>query len=492
MTDLSRQVNYGIGWVAAGRMAVRGLGLASTLVLARLLTPADYGLVALATSFIALLDLATSFSFDVALIQRSQASREHFNTVWTLNVLLYCGVAAVILASRAWVSEFYREPRLMGILAWLSLAFLLTGFQNTATVIFRKELDFRKDSALIVIQKALSVAFTIPLALWLRDYRALVAGQVFGAAASVAAGFVARPVMPRFTLAHARELFGFSIWLLINNFLVFVRSRGFDFLIGKWLGAYALGVFNVAYEVSNLPSTELVAPINRVVFPVYARLAEQPTELRLEFSRLLQWIATLILPLGVGIAAVAEPAVEVLLGSKWEGAIALMTPLALTGAFLILASNTGALLNALGRPRSVVWVGFIQVATLIPAVVLGMRLGQLPGAAWGLALHSLLLGFPIVYAVVLRSTPVRALDLLEAVWRPGAGVVLLFAAVRRLHAFLSPARDIHAESVALVIEVAVGAVVYVTAVTALWAAAGRPEGPEASLLRRIDSLWAHR
>ncbi|HLY53567.1 MAG TPA: oligosaccharide flippase family protein, partial [Steroidobacteraceae bacterium] len=309
MADLSRAVTTGIGWTAGARMVVRALGLLSTLVVARILTPADYGLVALATSFIALLDLATSFSFDVALIQRVDARQAHYHTVWTLNVILYSGVAILVLASAGRVAAFYREPRLTATLNWLALAFLVSGFQNTATVGFRRELDFLRDSALMVVQKLPAVLVTIPCAVWLRDYRALLAGQVVGAAASVAVSFIARPMLPRFTLHAARELFGFSIWLLLNNFIVFLRTRGFDFLIGKWLGAAALGLFNLAFEISNLPSTELVAPVNRVVLPVYARLAQQPVELRREFARLLRWMALIILPVSVGIASVAEPAV---------------------------------------------------------------------------------------------------------------------------------------------------------------------------------------
>lgn len=488
MTDLSRSVNTGIGWVAGGRLAIRGLGLLSTLIVARILTPADYGLVALATSFIALLDLATSFSFDIALIQRAEARPEHFHTVWTLNILLYACVAAATLLGAPWVARFYQEPRLTHILAWLALAFFLNGFQNTATVAFRRELKFRTDAALMLIQKALGVAVTIPLAVWLRDYRALVAGQVVGAAASVLVSYIARPVVPQLRLDGARELLRFSIWLLFNNVLVFLRSRSFDFLIGKLMGPHALGVFSLAFEVSNLPTTELLAPVNRVVLPVYSQLAHRPEELRREFARLLQWIAVILLPLSVGIGAVAEPAVEVLLGSKWEEAIPLMTPLALAGAFTVLTSNTGALLNALGAPRKVVWVGLLQVGTLLPVVALGMAWGGLVAAAWALALHSLIAGFAIVYAVVLSASPIRLADLLRALWRPVTGVVLMFAAVKGVHVLISPAREISSEALALAIEIAIGACVYVAAVGSLWRVSGRQDGPEAALLRRLELL----
>lgn len=488
MTDLSRSVNTGIGWVAGGRLAIRGLGLVSTLIVARILTPADYGLVALATSFIALLDLATSFSFDVALIQRADARPEHFHTVWTLNILLYGSVAVATFLGAPWVARFYAEPRLTHILWWLALAFFMNGFQNTATVAFRRELNFRVDAGLMLLQKAFGVAVTIPLALWLRDYRALVAGQVVGAAASVVMSFIVRPVLPQLRLDGARELLRFSIWLLFNNFLVFLRSRSFDFLIGKVMGPHALGVFSLAFEVSNLPTTEMLAPVNRVVLPVYSKLAHQPQELRREFTRLLQWIAVVVLPVSVGIGAVAEPAVEVLLGSKWEEAIPLMTPLALAGAFAVLTSNTGALLNALGAPRLVAWVGLLQVGTLLPLVALGMSWGGLPAAAWALALHSLVVGFAIVYGVVVRASPIRSADLGRALWRPATGVVLMFATVKGVHGLIAPAHAVAPEAFALAIEIALGVCLYVAVVGSLWSVSGRQDGPEATLLRRLELL----
>lgn len=340
----------------------------------------------------------------------------------------------------------------------------------------------------MIVQKMLGVAVTIPCALWLRDYRALVVGQLFGAVASVTVSFLARPLLPRFTLRAARELFGFSIWLLCNNFIVFLRTRGFDFLIGKWLGAYPLGLFNIAFELSNLPSTELVAPVNRVVLPVYSQLARQPAELRREFARLLQWMALIILPMSVGIAAVAEPAVQLILGPKWAQTIPLITPLALAGVFLVLTSNTGALLNALGKPHVMVWVGALQVGSLLPVIALGMWLAGLNGAAWALALHSLLLGFVIVYSIVLRVTPVQLEDVLAAVWRPMAGAAVMFGVVRLLHAFIAPVPHVPSELAALAVEVAVGGAVYAMVVTLLWGLSGGGEGAESAVWRRFVLL----
>jgi hypothetical protein len=128
------------------------------------------------------------------------------------------------------------------------------------------------------------------------------------------------------------------------------------------------------------------------------------------------------------------------------------------------------------------------VASLIPVVATGMWVCGLRGAAWGLALHSAVLAFPIVFSVVFRSTPIRPSDLLTAVWRPAVGVALMFGAVRVLHRFLAPTHGLRSESVALIIEVMAGAAAYATVVGSLWSASGRSDGPEASLFRRLELL----
>src|SRR2546425_863667 len=135
----------------------------------------------------------------------------------------------------------------------------------------------------------------------------------------------------RFSLAAAGESFDFSKWLMINNILIFINNRGIDFVIGKVLGPQALGLYTVAYEVSNLPTTELVYPISRAVFPGYSRLAGDRQALRAAFLQVISLIALITVPAGIGIGLVAEPTVPGVLGQKWMDSVRLMQVLALFG-----------------------------------------------------------------------------------------------------------------------------------------------------------------
>ena len=168
----------------------------------------------------------------------------------------------------------------------------------------------------------------------------------------------------------------------------FLRNRSADLIIGRALGPASLGIFSIAYEVSNLPSSEMVAPINRVLFPSYVQLAGDLNRLRGAFRATLGLIALIILPASTGLAAVAEPLVRVMLGDKWLGTIPIISLLALAGASTVLQSNTGSLHNALGQPRMILLTGVIQVALLLPMLLFSTFRFGLDGTAWALLAHA--------------------------------------------------------------------------------------------------------
>ncbi|MDW8356266.1 MAG: oligosaccharide flippase family protein, partial [Bryobacterales bacterium] len=186
------------------------------LVLARLLVPADFGLVAMAMSVIAVLDLLTSFSFDVALIQKANLRREHYDTAWSLHFLLSCSCSLLVVAIAYPTAAFYGEPRLFEVMLALALAWFIAGFENVGIVDFRRLLNFRREFYFLAIRRALSFAITIGLTFTLRSYWALVIGTVAHRLIGVLLSYAMHPYRPRFSFATARELFSFSGWLVFN------------------------------------------------------------------------------------------------------------------------------------------------------------------------------------------------------------------------------------------------------------------------------------
>jgi PST family polysaccharide transporter len=487
--SFERKVVIGIAWMTAARAAVRGLGLISTVILARLLAPADFGLVAMAMAVATGLELLTLFGFDAALVQRKEITRDHYDSAWTLNVLLGVGLAVALAAVAVPVATFYREPRLEVIMYIIGAKYIIDNATNPGVVDFRRNINFRPEFLIQVGPKLAGILITIPAAFLLRDYRALLAGMLISSSVTFLLSYLMHPHRPRWCLTEAHVLYRFSRWLLLNNFVGFLRNRSSDLIIGRALGPASLGLFSIASEVSSLPSSEMVAPINRVLFPSYVQLADDLNRLRDAFRTTLGLIALIILPASIGLAAIADPLVRVMLGDKWLDTIPIVSLLAFAGASTVLQTNTGSLLNALGKPRMIALTGAIQVVLLVPMLLFATFKFGLDGTAWAVLAHAVALGLPITYWIVFRTTPIRIGDVVEMCWRPVVACAVMYGVVRVFLASLEPLLDVVQSLGALLAASALGGVIYAATVVALWLLAGRPQGSESSLIVRIKPIW---
>lgn len=463
------------------RFAVRGIGLVSTLILVRLLIPADFGIVAMAMSIFAVIDLLTAFSFDVALIQKQDAGPDEYNAAWTLNVLLGAGAAGVLLIVAHPAALFYEEPRLTPVIMVLASCALLQGLENIGLVDFRKHLEFHKEFAFRLAIKAAAFVVTISLAFAYRSYWALVAGIVAGKVAGLAFSYVVHPFRPRLSLRGVHSIIHFSKWLFLNNMTYFVRFRSSDFILGKISGASSLGLFSVAYEISNLPTTEVIAPINRALLPGFSKMTSDPGRMSRSLAQAAAMLALISLPAGVGIAATAGLLVPVLLGERWLAAIPLIEILALLGALNAVLSPIGTAMLAAGRPAvfSLLSLGLITV--MIPAAVYLTGLEGPLGMAKAL-LGATLLFLPVTYGVASRILGLRPADIARIFARPLLGAGIMYVVVTRFVGLSGSGTTLANDAVWLAGAVVLGAAVYAGVVGGAWLAFGRPDGPERYLL----------
>jgi O-antigen/teichoic acid export membrane protein len=475
----------GAVWMVLLKLIQRGLGLISTIILARLLVPADFGLVAMAMSFIAILELFGAFGFDLALIQNPSAERRHYDTAWTFNVLFAAGIAAMLVVFAVPLSHFYNEPRLPPILYVLAVASATQGFENIGVVAFRKELEFHKEFRYLLGKKLASFAVTVPLAFTIGNYWALVIGILTGRCAEIALSYYAHPYRPRFSLAGRKELFHFSKWLAINNMLFFSRERAADFVIGRLSGAHSLGLFSIGYEIANLPATELVAPVNRAMYPGYARIAGVLADLRHRYLQVVSMIALIVLPAAVGLSLTAGLFVPVLLGDKWAETIGLIQVIALYGGIVALQSNNGPVFLALGNPRAMTALGTVSLAILLPLLITLTQWRGTPGAATAFLAAALIM-MPINYSVVFRHLEMSVGQLLGAIWRPLAACGAMALVLAALQRGLPAPEGFVAQAGQLTLAVGAGAGSYIAAVLLLWFLSGRPAGAERLL---IENLW---
>lgn len=488
MENLGRKMAKGAVWTVLLRITRRVIGLVSTVILARLLVPEDFGLVAMAMSIIAVLELLSAFSFDVALIQNQDARREHYDTAWTFNVIFLVCSALILLLLAEPAARFYEEPRLEAVMYLLALGTFIQGLENIGVVAFQKELEFNKEFTFTLAKATAGFIVTVSLAFVFHNYWALVAGTLFSKFTGVAVSYLIHPFRPRFSLAARHDLFHFSKWLLLNNILFFLNARSSDFIIAKIAGPHALGLFNVGYEISTLPSAELIAPINRAVFPGYAKMSKDTCILRQGFLKVISIIVLFVLPAGAGVAAIAGPLVRVVLGNNWLEIIPVIQLLGIYGILTGLQSNTSYIFLALGKPKILTVLVGAQVMLKIPLLVLGISHSGVIGAAWAfLATEALVV--PFFYLQVLRMLGLRIAPIGTAIWRPlVATLVMIFIVNSWQRAWIAPI-NIQGQIVQLFELALVGAVSYVFAMTTLWRLSLKPDGAEKLILEKARNLW---
>jgi O-antigen/teichoic acid export membrane protein len=481
----------GAAWMVAFRFLDRSIGLVSTAVLARLLLPNDFGLVAMAMSVIAIVELATAFSFDVALIQRHNPSREHFDTAWTLAVIIACGGAVVTSAAALPASVYYGDDRLAAVMFAIGAGWLVSGFENVGMVNFRREMNFAMEFRFLATKRFVTFLVTLASALTLRTYWALVIGMVTGRVVGVVLSYAMHDFRPRLSLARSRELFSFSGWLWVNSLLNVFSTRTPHFFIGRLFGAQPLGAYTVAAEIAQLAQSELIAPINRAMFPGLSRLATDLPEFRRICVDSTSTIVLVALPLSVGIAVLAGPFVRVMLGPQWGSSVPIIQVLALAAAITALTANNISIYLALGRPYLATITQGLRLVSLVIGVAWLTSNHGLIGAAYA-ELAAAVLTMVVSLLTLFVAIGVRPLAYVGGLWRPivASGLMGLL-----ISWWVEPNFDAASVTSAireLVSGVLIGFVSYPVAIAFLWLLSGRRDGIEPQLVLRLNQWRASR
>ena len=489
MKSIRKSMAKGAVWMVLFKTLERSLGLISVLVLARLLTPADFGLVAMATSLIALLELFSAFGLDTALIQRGDASPDHYNSAWTLNVIAGCSIAAMMLALAWPAAHFYREPRVTPVIAALALGAAIQGLENIGVVTFRKEMRFDREFRFLLTKKLMQFCTTVPLAIWLQNYWALVAGTIMGRAAGVVLSYMLSPYRPRLSLKALPDLMHVSKWLVAQNLMAFLKDRSADIVIGRFAGPHALGVFSASAEISNMPGTELVAPINRAILPAYVKLAHDKAALRVEYISVMSVVALIAVPAVAGFAVVAPFLVLLILGPKWVEAVSLIQILAFFGITQVLQSNAYSAFIALGKPQVFVKINAIHVTMLLLTLTSFTWMYGIIGSAWAYVITAIFM-LPVNFLFITRYLEMNGWTFFSNLWRPLVAATIMYLGVRLLGPPLPDGVIPSAQAAtSLITSVALGAPIYILAILGLWQLSGRPLGAETTALSQIRSIW---
>ena len=340
-------------WVAASSAGVAVLNFGRGIVLAWLLAPEVFGLMAVCLMATRLIEIFTETGFGAALIHRQQRFEEARDTAFTM--MFVRGLALTLLAALTapWVARFYDEPILASLVAVNGLSFVFTGCRNLNTVALQKELNLRRVTYLELTTSLMTFVTSLGLAYWLRSAWALVYAQVASAAINSLLSFVIVPgrIRFRFDPAVAKELYQYGRFMTGLAIVVFLTRELDNALIGKLLGMETLGYYVVAYSLATIPTDYLSRFIARVLFPMFSKLQHDPDGLRAEYARGIRLITAIMVPVSVAIFVLAPEIVRALYGARWSAAAAPLRILALFGCFRALWLLNGYLYNAIGKPH---------------------------------------------------------------------------------------------------------------------------------------------
>lgn len=491
MSSVVRKMASGAIWMVFFKILDRLIGVISTLVLARLLLPADFGLVAIATAFYGFLEILGALGLETALIREKHPDRRKYDSAWTINLLFFVLCAITLLMSAAYFARLYEDPRLEVIVQLLALAALFQGLINIGTVDFQKHLDFRKEFIFLFSKRFLPFVIVIVLAFWLRDYRALVIGIVMGRFITLLLSYILHPFRPRFSLTASRDLWSATSWMMIVNWLSYLYEHAPRFFIGKLGGAHHVGVFLLAKDIAQMATQELVAAVNRATLPGYAALDTQPDKFREQMCTTLAVVALVVLPLGLGLCATAPVFVPILLGPQWLDAIVLIQILVLA---FTLNSLIGSLSMAIMARSGLYWIALastIAVFVLFGAAVGWHALGWSIEQAFAIAYLCATIGSWVVYTILLRREfGLRASAISQALLRPLIAAVVMYWGV---WAGVASLRTMNfSVYLQLGLEVLAGAVIYTLVILILWQMTGRPQGAERILFGLLAKLTPQR
>jgi len=357
-------------WLVLGSMILRLMELLRSIILARLLLPDVFGVMGIVNLLRQGIQQFSQTSFGDAIIYRKSEIEESINTAWVLNIIRGLLLCLLLFSISPLIASFYGEDILNIGLKILGVVFILDSLNNPNMILFRKNLNLRKNTILNLSTNLLGIVIVIVLAYYLRNVWALLIGIVFTGFSQMGLSYWIAGKMPKFSFHPklAWELFHYGKYITGLGILVFLTIRLDDMLIGKVLGMKELGFYINAYFFANLPATHITSVLSQLVFPSYSHYNQDQEKLNRLFLKVFRVVSIVTIPASFGILALSDEIASVLLGEIWRPMIPALKILVFFGLFRAVAACTGPLLNAMGKPKIVFWILFwklIVIATII-------------------------------------------------------------------------------------------------------------------------------
>ncbi len=431
--DLRRRVLRGLGWVGASQVGAQVVRSLVAIAVARLLTPEEFGLAALALVFASLVMIFSDMALGAALVQRPNLSVLDRDTAFRVTAGSGLAFSALGIAFAEPIAAAYGEPDAAPLLAALSASFVISALGATQQSLMLRDMDFRRVEMLPLAGGLAGGAVGVALAWRGHGAWAIIGQQIVGVAITTALVWWRSPWHPRlaFSRASLRDLGGFSAYMLGHRMLYYLQSNGDRLLIGRFLGTSALGAYAVSYNTMLAPASKLGGPIQRVMSPAFCRIQDDPERIAAAWARVTRLVAAVSVPALAGLVVVAPDFVVLVLGEQWIVAVEVMQILACVGIVQSLQSLSTDILMARDRTRTIFRFSVVQVSAHMLAFAFGLQWG-IVGVAAAYAVSSLIMEpmLPVLAARALGVSPLVYFRALAGVFQAALGMCAVVLGTR--------------------------------------------------------------
>ena len=404
--DLDSKIRTGVAWSGAAQVGAQAASLVIAVILTRLLSPLDFGLVAMVVVFTGFASVFTDMGFGAALVQKLDLTQHHKNAVFWISVAVGALLTLIFATAAPYIASFYGVPALQPITLAISIIFFINAFATVKLALLQKAMDFRTLAAAQLTATVLSGLVAIYLAFSGFGVWSIVAMYVASAAVNVAVLWIITPWRPDFSLRWdaVQDLSKFSRNFVGFSAFNYWARNGDNLLIGRFVGSAALGIYARSYTILLLPVWQVSGVITNVMFPALSAIQNDVKRVRQLYLTSISVISLVTFPLTLGLFVVSRSFVLALFGDKWAAMIPLLQIFSLLGAIQSISTTVGWIYTSQGRTDIMFRFGLISGSIYIISFVVGLRWGAL-GVAVAYTIANFLLWYPT------WSIPARLIDL---------------------------------------------------------------------------------
>lgn len=399
----SRQAFIGISWMSGFRVVSRIIATGRGVLLARILTPAQFGIFGIASIILSFLEILTETGINIFLIQEKNSIDKYVSSAWLISILRGIIICLGVNIVAPFIVDFFNMEDLYRFLFLISLVPLIRGFINPAIVKYQKELEFKKEFWLRIAIYVFDSAISIALALILADAISFVWGLIAGAIFEVILSFILFKPWPllKFEFNFLKLIINRGKWVTAYGVFNYIAREGDSIVVAKLLGATPVGIYKMGYSLSTLPISEISDVVNKVIFPVYSKISTEKERLLKAFTKTLLAVSVPIVILSLIIFFLPRIFFEILLTPKWGDVVIILKILVVYGMLRGISGLSSSLFLALGKQNFVAGMTFTRFFILAVTIVPLTTGYGIVGASFS-ALLSALLELPLIGFYILR------------------------------------------------------------------------------------------